>query len=129
MKKLVVAFLLLSSVGWAQTQAEMSRQAYEDYHQVDQELNDVYQQILNLYRSDTAFIQHLKSSQRIWIQFRDAELGVKYPEKSSEIYGSIHPICRAGYLSELTQEGIDRLKKWIEGSWEGDVCAGSVRIK
>ena len=129
MKKLVVAFLLLSSVGWAQTQAEMSRQAYEDYHQFDQELNDVYQQILTLYRSDTAFIQNLKSSQRIWIQFRDAELEVKYLEKGAEIYGSIHPICRAEYLSKLTKERTDRLKKWIEGSWEGDVCAGSVRIK
>ena len=129
MKKLVIAFLLISSVGWAQTQADMSRQAYEDYHQVDQELNDVYQQILNLYKSDTTFIQNLKSSQRIWIQFRDAELEIKYPDKSSGVYGSIHPICRADYLSELTRERIDRLKKWIEGSEEGDACAGSVRIK
>ena len=129
MKKLIFAFLLISSASWAQTQTELNQQAHKKYQRVDRELNDVYRQIMNLYKSDSSFIQNLKSSQRIWIQFRDAELKVKYPDRESAYYGSIYSMCEANYLKELTEMRIDRLKTWLNGVEEGDVCSGSIVVK
>ncbi|MEM9674880.1 MAG: lysozyme inhibitor LprI family protein [Cyclobacteriaceae bacterium] len=126
---LILAFLVLSILSYAQTQSEISKQADKDFREVDQKLNDVYRQILYQYKSDTAFIQNLKSSQRIWIQFRGAELKVKFPDRETGVHGSIHPTCKTLYVTELTKERIDRLRTWIEGSEEGDICAGSVMRK
>jgi uncharacterized protein YecT (DUF1311 family) len=78
---------------------------------------------------DTIFIKNLKSSQRIWITFRDAELKMKYPEREPGWYGSIHPMCVSSYLAELTNERIKTLKEWIEGIEEGESCGGSIRLK
>jgi hypothetical protein len=33
------------------------------------------------------------------------------------------------YLTELTQDRTKTLQVWIDGVQEGDVCAGTVRIK
>jgi len=38
--------------------------AYQDYNKADKELNDVYKEFY-LYKSDAAFINNLKASQRI----------------------------------------------------------------
>ncbi len=112
----------------AQTQAEMTADAGGRYLKADKKLNEVYQQILKEYSSDTGFIRNLKISQRIWIQFRDAEVSVKYPDRP-EGYGSVEPMCRYEYLEELTQDRIKTLQEWIDGIEEGDVCAGSVKRK
>ena len=117
------------SIGFAQTQLEMNQQANDSYRKVNKELNEIYKQILIEYKTDTVFVKNLKSSQRIWITFRDAELKVKYPERETEYYGSIHPVCVANYLEKLTRERINTLKVWITGIEEGDCCSGSVKMK
>jgi len=117
------------SIGFAQTQLEMNQQANDSYRKVNKELNEIYKQILTEYKTDTVFIKNLKSSQRIWITFRDAELKVKYPERETEYYGSIHPVCVANYLEKLTRERINTLKVWITGIEEGDCCSGSVKME
>jgi uncharacterized protein YecT (DUF1311 family) len=66
---------------------------------------------------------------RLWIQFRDAEMKMKYPEREDGYYGSVYPMCWSMYLTQLTTERITTLKQWLDGTEEGDVCAGSVRIK
>lgn len=123
-------FLLFLSLGAsAQTQAEMNRDAYALYQKADQELNSVYKQILAKYKADTAFIANLKASQRIWVTFRDAELNMKYPERPPGYYGSIHALCRAMYLEELTQVRAEKLREWLAESEEIDGCGGSVQEK
>ena len=117
------------SIGFAQTQLEMNQQANDSYRKVNKELNEIYKQILIEYKTDTVFVKNLKSSQRIWITFRDAELKVKYPERETEYYGSIHPVCVANYLEKLTRERINTLKVWITGIEEGDCCSGSVKME
>src|SRR4030095_2568732 len=97
------------------------------YDSVNDELNFIYRKILYEYSADTQFIKNLKASERIWIQFRDAELNMMYPE--DQVYGSVLPMCRAMYLEALTRSRIDTLKLWLEGIEEGDVCSGSVRMK
>ncbi|MER2996495.1 lysozyme inhibitor LprI family protein [Pontibacter populi] len=125
---LTIVFTLFATCSFAQTQAEMNQQAFASYQKVDKELNDVYKKLLTEYKSDPAFITNLKASQRIWITFRDAELKMKYPEREAGYYGSIHPICRASYLEELTSERIKQLRKWLAGVEEVDGCSGSIKL-
>ena len=113
----------------AQTQGDLNEQTAAEFHAADKELNSIYQKILEEYVDDEAFIANLKEAQRCWIAFRDAQLKMKYPEREPGYYGSILPSCEAIYLAELTQERIKALQVWIEGVQEGDVCAGTVRIK
>jgi uncharacterized protein YecT (DUF1311 family) len=60
----------------------------------EKELNDIYQRILVQYQADPIFIRNLKTSQRIWITSRDAELKVKYPERPG--YYGLFPPKRTG---------------------------------
>ena len=124
-----ILFILISLIGFTQTQYELNVQYSESYKKVDKKLNETYKAILSEYKSDTVFIKNLKASQRIWIMFRDAELKVKYPEREQGFYGSVFPMCVSNYLEKLTQERIKTLKEWIDGIEEGDVCKGSIKIK
>ena len=128
MKFLLAVVLFMCFVSsFAQTQAEMNIDAIKSYEKSDKELNDIYKQILNRYKSDTIFIKNLKSSQKIWITFRDAELKMKFPEKIKGFYGSIQPVCVSGYLEKLTRERTLTLKAWLDGYIEGDACNGSIK--
>jgi len=113
----------------AQTQGEMNAETAGDFRAADKRLNTIYQEILADYADDEVFITSLKEAQRCWIAFRDAQVKMKYPDREPGYYGSILPSCQAMYLAELTQERIKALQVWIDGVQEGDVCAGSVRIK
>jgi len=113
----------------AQTQDEMNAETAGEFQAADKQLNSFYQEILSDYADDEVFIASLKEAQRCWITFRDAQLKMKYPDREPGYYGSILPSCQAMYLAELTQERIKALQVWIDGKQEGDVCAGSVRIK
>lgn len=106
----------------------MNKEAYADFNKSDKVLNEIYRTIISEYKSDTIFVEKLKKSQRLWIQFRDAEIEMKFPNHTDKIYGSIHPTCRAFYLMELTDKRIETLKEWVGGTEEGDACNGSVKI-
>ncbi|WP_237586872.1 lysozyme inhibitor LprI family protein [Pontibacter russatus] len=128
-KLLYLCFVFTVNASFAQTQADMNKEAYAAYEKADKELNEVYRDILLAYKSDTAFIYNLRASQRIWIAFRDAELNMKYPARDAGFYGSMHPLCRASYLAELTRERTATLRKWLQVAAEGDACSGSVSLK
>jgi uncharacterized protein YecT (DUF1311 family) len=129
MKKLVFIILCFaaSQIVLGQTQAEINRSAQQEFIKADKQLNDVYQKILQLYKSDTAFVKNLKASQRLWVQFREAEVKMKYPDREPGFYGSIAPTCWSAYRTELTQERIETLKQWVKGVKEADDCSGSIR--
>ena len=137
MNKISVHLLVLSVallfVVWnssAQTQADMNEAACAKYSKSDAEMNAVYRQVLNKYKSETVFIAKFKAAQRAWIAFRDAHLESLYPEPNKlQAYGSVNPVCRCGVLTELTAERTKQLKQWLNGAEEGDVCSGSVRMR
>jgi uncharacterized protein YecT (DUF1311 family) len=134
MKKLLLTIttllsLIISNQAFGQTQLEMNQEEQNKYFKADKELNNVYNQILKEYKTDTVFIKNLKIAQRIWIQFRDAEMKSKYPDREQGYYGSIHPMCWSIYLTELTKERTKKLKMWLTGLDEGDACSGSIKIK
>ena len=121
--------LFISVITFGQTQLQMNQGANSSYLKADKELNVVYGKILNEYKADTAFIKNFKASQRIWIQFRDAEMKAMYPDRESGYYGSIQPTCWSSYLTELTKERTKKITIWLVGIEEGDACAGSVKRK
>lgn len=116
-----------------QTQMEIeldSKQADEGFKLADKELNNLYQQILVEYKSDTLFINKLRASQRIWMQFRDTELAMKYPEMETGDSSTFSPKCSSSYLAELTKTRTETLKTWLTGydlSNESNTCSGSVK--
>ena len=131
MKKILMHTLFLVSIiySFGQDQSGLNNGEQSQYLKTEKELNSVYQKILKEYKEDTAFIKNLKVSQRIWIQFRDAEMKMKYPDREPHYYGSVFPMCWSSYLTELTNNRIKTLKIWLEGIEEGDVCSGSTKTK
>ena len=125
---LISIFCFTASLCFSQSQGDMNKEADQDFRKADKELNLVYQKVLKDYAKDKLFVKNLKNAQRLWVQLRDAEMLAKYPETNSNAYGSAHPMCWSMYLTELTQERIKRLKAWVNGFEEGDVCNGSVKI-
>jgi len=125
----VIASFVLIAAGpaMAQSQTEMNQQATSKFKKQDKELNKVYKQILNEYSSDTVFITNLKSSQKIWIRFRDAEVKMRYP--GIDYAGTSTSMCKAQLMVEITKARIKTLKVWLTGITEGDVCSGTVKVK
>ena len=129
MKQLIVCiiFCMINTLCLGQTQQEMNQQALKNYQKADKDLNMMYQKILQLYKNEIPFVTNLKIAQKIWVQFRDAEMKARYPESETGYYGSIFPLCWNNYLQELTEERIRKLKTWLTGVKEGDACAGSLK--
>jgi uncharacterized protein YecT (DUF1311 family) len=130
MKRIILlsVFSVLFVSLFGQTQAEMNTKAKTEYEKVDKDLNQVYQKILQDYKSDTIFIKSMKEAQRQWVKFRDAQIKMKYPPYK-DAGESVLPMCRNYYLKELTTNRIKELKQWIDGVEEGDVCSGSIKFK
>jgi uncharacterized protein YecT (DUF1311 family) len=128
---LTVILILLSCISsFAQTQTEMNKDVCREYKQADADMNKVYKQILNEYKSQTVFIAKMKAAQRAWLAFRDAHLASRYPEENKlGEYGSAYPVCQCTELTALTKQRTEVLKTWITGIEEGDVCTGSIKIK
>ncbi|SOD78891.1 lysozyme inhibitor LprI family protein [Spirosoma fluviale] len=126
---IVSSLLLVVTASFGQTQASMSNAEAQALQQADKALNSVYQKVLKQYGADPEFIKSLKNAQRIWVQFRDAEVKMKYPDRPAGYYGSAQPMCEAAYRTELTQQRTRTLTVWLMGIEEGDVCAGSVKMK
>ena len=124
-----VLFILGTHFSFSQTQLEMNEIEHKIFLNADKELNQVYQTVLKEYKSDTVFIKSLRTSQKVWVQFRDAEMKMMYPDREPGYYGSIHPMCWSIYKTELTTERTKKLKIWLTGQEEGDSCSPSIKVK
>lgn len=108
------------------TQDEETRAAVAEFKLVEAELNTVFNKVLIQYKSNTEFVKNMKESQDLWVKFRAAELKTKFPAGGE--YGSVYIMCVNDYLTEMTNERITKLNTWLKGTYEGDVCSGSVKI-
>ena len=131
MKQLIfIISLSFSLVSFSQTQMEMNQDAHLAYQKADKELNRVYEAILTEYKSEPLFIERLKVAQRLWINFRDAELDMRFPKTDKGYhYGSVYPMCVSLILKEMTEERTKKLMVWLEGIEEGEMCLGSIKMK
>lgn len=121
-----LGIFMISTVAFSQTQSELNDEASGAYKQADQKLNEVYQKILKLYSKNALFIKNMKAAQKLWIQFRDAQLAMLYPERSQGYYGSDLPLCQENYLAQLTNARVKELEEWLKPPSEGDVCSGTI---
>ena len=112
----------------SQTQLQMNEASCAEYKQADREMNRVYLKIVSDDRGDPVFIKAMKKAQLAWLRYRDAHVESIFPGAASQ-YGSVSTMCRCGSLAEITKERTQTLNRWLEGIDEGDVCAGTVRIK
>ncbi len=112
----------------AQTQSDLDEQSCGQFRKADVVLNGTYAKILKEYAKDGQFIEKLKTSQRAWLAFRDAEMEALFPKTNKQVeYGTVYPMCHCSELQTLTEERTNQLKRWLDGTIEGDVCAGSVK--
>jgi uncharacterized protein YecT (DUF1311 family) len=127
--KILVTFILClpSSFLFGQTQAQLTNDSSERLKKVEAELSSVYNRVLETYADDKEFITNIKQSQELWAKFKTAELKMKYPDRSAGYYGSTHQMCVNDYLAQLTNERIKRLRDWLTGMPDGDVCSGSIK--
>ena len=103
----------------ASTQLEMNECAGREYKKADAEMNKVYKALMA--KRDLEGQGALREAQRLWLQFRDAHLQAIYPSSDPRAYGSVHPMCVAIILAQLTAERTKHLKRMLEPK-EGDVC-------
>lgn len=103
MRKLIllVALSILTNFSFSQSQADMNLEASTNYKKADKKLNSAYQIILKEYGNDTVFIKNFKRAQKIWIQYRDAQMAAKYPHPNE--YGSVFPMCYPMEFQSLQQ--------------------------
>ncbi|GAB2567159.1 DUF1311 domain-containing protein [Dyella jejuensis] len=111
----------------ASSQSAMTGCAIKGLDAADQELNQVYRQVLHKYAGDPEFVARLKVAQKAWLAFRDAELAARFPHSDKSDYGSVYPMCADNELEAMTRKRTDALRAWLKGAAEGDVCAGSYR--
>jgi uncharacterized protein YecT (DUF1311 family) len=124
---LFLTLLLAIGASQAQTQSDLNRIACAERDAADAELNSVYRDIRERYRGEALFLDKLKTAQRAWIAFRDAELAALYPAEAKQSeYGSVYPMCECTTLAELTRQRIAQLRGWLDVK-EGDACGGSRR--
>ena len=126
---MLLAFGFTSSVQ-PQAMADADEDFCVSYKKSDAQLNKLYQKILVEYRKDKLFISKFRIAQRTWVAFRNAHVQEIFPEPDLvRAYGTINLPCRCEAMNELTQTRIQQLKKWVDGVEEGEVCAGSIKIK
>jgi uncharacterized protein YecT (DUF1311 family) len=112
----------------ATTQTELNLCAGEKLRQADTELNSVYKQLLAAAQKDRLAVAKIRTAQRAWLTFRDAQLEAVFPSKNKQVeYGSMYPMCDAGLATKMTLQRISELsrmlRQWGKG---GPGCAFSV---
>ena len=93
----------------AQTQAEMNQTAIDNLRKADNELNQVYKNLVK--KLDVKEKNLLITVQKNWIKFRDSKCEF---EKQQYDGGSIQPLIYYTCLTECTEDRIKDLKKNLE---------------
>ena len=108
-----------SCLAKAKTQLEITRCSSTDFANADGELNRVYKTLMQKMRKDPKAAETLRSSQRAWLHYRDAQLKALHPHPEQE--GSSSPACYASQATQLTRDRIATLHQMLSPQ-EGDVC-------
>lgn len=115
------------------SQVETNTCAGSEFGRADADLNRVWKAIQVKYGDKPQFLVKLKTAQRQWLAFRDAEMEAMFPlapgQHANVQYGSVFPMCESQAKASLTRQRVEQLKVWLDGVQEGDVCGGSVKLK
>jgi uncharacterized protein YecT (DUF1311 family) len=107
----------------AKTQLELNECATAEEQKAEEEMNQLYRQLLSGASKNPAYREKLEAAQKAWLAYRDAELEAKYPaqDKRGE-YGSVYPMCFANDRTDLVRQRIEEIKALLKQT--EDVCAG-----
>lgn len=126
MKKILLPLtLLFSTLLFANTiqckedgnQMQMNQCAYEDFKKADKALNKVYKALRNKKKNDKAYLANLKTSQRLWIKFRDAELDLIFTCETGDkrqCFGSMYPLLYNSEKAAITQQRVKGLENYLK---------------
>ncbi|MDR8394292.1 DUF1311 domain-containing protein [Aliifodinibius sp. S!AR15-10] len=132
LKRILLFIFLLSGLfshSIAQSQKEINSENQSQLELSKQKMDSVFTAILEKYEDSPEFIASLKKAQEAWINFRDVHLESVYPGKDKRAkYGTVYSSCAASLLVKLNNQRTEQLRMWLEGTEEGDVCAGSVKL-
>ncbi len=107
---ILASFCLLPTLAaHAQTQAQMNNQALAEFKKSDAELNKAYAKVMA--RLDDEGKEKLKTAQRAWIAFRDAQA-----ELDADISrgGTMVPLLRSSSMTDSTQARIRQLQDYLK---------------
>lgn len=115
----------------ASSQDAMNQCAGAQLLATEAQLNALKKKIQQRYQNDPIFLKSFAQEEKMWEQYRDALVKMKYPRSPQDptISGSVFPMCYALYLNSLIDEHLRTLKPWAEDQPDGDVCTGSVKEK
>ena len=123
MKKITLIIILIFSQHiYSQTQQEMSEKEKINYNISENELNIVYNQILEQNKINSDFLKKFKKTQRTWNTLKKLEVDLKYPKTKRYEYGSVFSMCKWIYLTDINKKRIKELKTWLKKTEEGNVC-------
>jgi len=106
---LFLSLIFLNGISLSQTN-DNGRAIFE---RSDKRLNVTYQNLLRAKQSDTIFIKNLRISQRKWVQLRDAQFTLQFPNHVSIEKREPLPINQAIYLARLTEDRTKVLLEWL----------------
>lgn len=119
---------LQACYGQAQTQYDINDCSQHAAQRAQTELDTLYRAVLAKYRDDPHLLRRLRAAQKAWERYRDAEFAAVYPHSGDPDYAADYtPTCSATLKLALTRSRIARLRLWLRGGIEGDLCAGAIR--
>jgi len=98
------------SLANAQSQAEMNREAAQEFEAADATLNKVYKQLIG--KLDDEGKEKLKIAQRAWVQFRDAQADFEADKEARG--GSMAPLISNGVRKRLTDARVKELQGFLK---------------
>jgi uncharacterized protein YecT (DUF1311 family) len=124
-KSILSCFLLISAmVSYSQSQYEMNMETYNSYLKAEKQMQNVISEIEENYANDREFIKALHTSQKKWIEYRDAYMTMRFP--NDRRYGSAHPMCINNIAKDLVQRRVIQLQSWLFLYTETDMCNGTM---
>ncbi len=118
----VILGLLLSTPSISQ----IGDNPIEEYQLADMQLNNIYKQLIKEYSHDSLFVMKIRVAQRNWLKFRDSELEMMFPENQISSSNKYTKNCRHEYLTQLTKQRTEKLKRWLAGTSDFVECSGSI---
>lgn len=100
----------------AVTQMDMNQCALRDFEAADKRLNAIYRRVVAAQEGDGA---KLKTAQRAWIAFRDAECAFETAESEG---GSIHPMEFSMCLTKVTKARSKELEDYLACQKDAAKC-------
>jgi uncharacterized protein YecT (DUF1311 family) len=98
-------------------QQELNACAADDFNKADKELNATWQALLRKEADDKVFVAKLRTAQKAWLAFRDAELDAHFAcdsEDTRMCWGSMEGMSFMMRKKDLTQQRTKMLKDMLE---------------